>query len=191
MAPLAPILFLLLLTHTSSDAAPVNLVLPRPLQPSLIFSEGEEGPQEVTVRPGHDVTLQCQGPSDSPITVVKWSRSDLDSNPYIFYFRENRSDEDYQRPSHRGRVELRDPEMKNGDASVILKNVTVSDTGTYECVVSVRRNGNRKRNIDPFSVIKLNVRPVSALRSNSWAHLGGRRRGRRTRRWRKPGFTKL
>uniref|UniRef100_A0A8P4G7A4 Ig-like domain-containing protein n=1 Tax=Dicentrarchus labrax TaxID=13489 RepID=A0A8P4G7A4_DICLA len=102
------------------------------------------------LRPGHDVTLQCQGPSDSPITVVKWSRSDLDSNPYIFYFRENRSDEDYQRPSHRGRVELRDPEMKNGDASVILKNVTVSDTGTYECVVSVRRNGNRKRNIDPF-----------------------------------------
>eukprot|EP00064_Thunnus_orientalis_P022494 superscaffoldBa00007615_g22692 len=88
-------------------------------------------------KPGDDVTLQCQSPRDEAYTLLAWSRPDLKTDDYVFFFRDDRSYEHYQHPSFRGRVQLRDPEMKDGDVSVILKNVTINDTGTYKCRVSV------------------------------------------------------
>ncbi|XP_026209001.1 CXADR-like membrane protein [Anabas testudineus] len=84
-------------------------------------------------KPGDDVVLQCDSLRVSAITVLKWIRIDLQLEGYIFFFRENRGYENYQDPSYRDRVELKDPKMKDGDASVILENVTLNDTGTYEC----------------------------------------------------------
>ena len=92
--------------------------------------------QNVTAKPGDNVILQCQSPRDEAITVLEWSRPDL-SDGYVFFYRNKRSYEDYQHPTVRGRVQLRDPEMKGRDVSVILKNVTIKDTETYECHVSV------------------------------------------------------
>uniref|UniRef100_A0A8C4DLB0 Ig-like domain-containing protein n=1 Tax=Dicentrarchus labrax TaxID=13489 RepID=A0A8C4DLB0_DICLA len=92
-------------------------------------------PEEVTAWSGDNVTLHCQGPRNASISVLKWIRTDQESDQYVF-FRGNSSNETSQLRSYRGRVELMDPEMKNGDASVILKNVTVNDTGTYECEIS-------------------------------------------------------
>ncbi|GLD71253.1 coxsackievirus and adenovirus receptor homolog [Lates japonicus] len=90
---------------------------------------------EKTVKPGEDVLLHCQGPRDDTIIMLRWSKPDLKSKLYVFYFKDNRSYEKYQHPSFHGRVELRDPEMKNGDASVILKNVNINDAGRYKCYV--------------------------------------------------------
>ncbi|KAK2863449.1 hypothetical protein Q5P01_002982 [Channa striata] len=55
--------------------------------------------------------------------------------------------------SFKNRVELREPEMKDGDVSVILKKVKIKDAGTYECYV--RTKGNKR----PFylKTITLNV----------------------------------
>uniref|UniRef100_A0A3Q3WYQ7 Ig-like domain-containing protein n=1 Tax=Mola mola TaxID=94237 RepID=A0A3Q3WYQ7_MOLML len=94
-------------------------------------------PEQVTVQPGDDVTLQCPAGTEASIIKLKWTIADLVSKRYVFFFRENRSYEHYQDPSFRGRVGLKDPEMKDGDASVILKKVTVNDTGTYECELSL------------------------------------------------------
>ncbi|XP_026225178.1 butyrophilin subfamily 2 member A1-like isoform X2 [Anabas testudineus] len=90
--------------------------------------------EEIEVKPGVDVTLQCQGPRDADILMLKWIRPDLKSEGYVYYMRENHINKE-QHESYRGRVELKDPEMKDGDVSVILKNVNISDTGTYECYV--------------------------------------------------------
>ncbi|XP_067436523.1 programmed cell death 1 ligand 1-like [Thunnus thynnus] len=95
---------------------------------------------EITVKPGDDVTLQCQSPRGEAITLLMWSRPDLKTDDYVFFFRENRLYEKYQHPSFRGRVQLRDREMKDGNVSVILMNVIINDTGTYECRVS---NGSK------------------------------------------------
>uniref|UniRef100_A0A669ETG2 Ig-like domain-containing protein n=1 Tax=Oreochromis niloticus TaxID=8128 RepID=A0A669ETG2_ORENI len=101
--------------------------------------------QDVQGRVGDDVTLQCQISTDEIISVLKWSRADLNTDGYVYFYRNKRSYENYQHPSFHGRVKLRDPEMKDGDVSLILKNVTFNDTGIYECHVAVRKSGKSKR----------------------------------------------
>lgn len=93
---------------------------------------------ELKVRPGEDSLLQCQSPRGDVIILLEWRRSDLKSDTYVFFFRNQRPYENYQHEFFKGRVELRDPTMKDGDVSVILKNVSTSDTGTYECEITVR-----------------------------------------------------
>ncbi|XP_026209027.1 CD226 antigen-like isoform X2 [Anabas testudineus] len=95
------------------------------------------GQKKMKVKPGDDVSLPCQGPRGADIRVLEWEKPELKTDGYVFFFRERRSYGNYQHPSYCGRVELKDPEMKDGDVSVILKNVTINDTGTYECYVGI------------------------------------------------------
>uniref|UniRef100_A0A667ZGE3 Ig-like domain-containing protein n=1 Tax=Myripristis murdjan TaxID=586833 RepID=A0A667ZGE3_9TELE len=81
-------------------------------------------------RPGDDVTLICQSPG---IIAVEWRRTDLKTPEHVFFYRDRHIDPDYQPPSFKNRVELKDKEMKNGNLSMILKNVKKEDSGTYEC----------------------------------------------------------
>ncbi|XP_038588372.1 coxsackievirus and adenovirus receptor homolog [Micropterus salmoides] len=121
---------------------------------SWIFVLCQETP-ELKVKPGEDATLQCQGHRDADIEVIKWIRPDLKSDDgYVFFFREERSYENYQHESYRGRVELQDPEMKDGDASVILQNVNINDAGTYECRVREEKETGQAK---PISIIRLKV----------------------------------
>nr|XP_024657026.1 muscle M-line assembly protein unc-89-like [Maylandia zebra] len=101
--------------------------------------------QDVQGRVGDDVTLQCQISTEEIISVLKWSRADLNTDGYVYFYRNKRSYENYQHPSFHGRVKLRDPEMKDGDVSLILMNVTFNDTGMYECHIAVRKSGRSKR----------------------------------------------
>uniref|UniRef100_A0A3P8QRC0 Ig-like domain-containing protein n=1 Tax=Astatotilapia calliptera TaxID=8154 RepID=A0A3P8QRC0_ASTCA len=91
------------------------------------------GHTDITVRCGQDVTLHCQDPRGVNITLLEWSIPEIKSDGYVFFYRIRHSYESYQHERFKGRVELSDPSMKNGDVSVILKNVNVNDTGTYEC----------------------------------------------------------
>lgn len=94
---------------------------------------------------GEDATLQCWGFADAPIELLEWSRPEL--TDYVWYYREQRSYEKYQHLSYKGRVKLRDPDMKNGDVSVILKEVTFNDAGRYECFVGTRRTRDKRSSI--------------------------------------------
>uniref|UniRef100_A0A3Q3LMU6 Ig-like domain-containing protein n=1 Tax=Mastacembelus armatus TaxID=205130 RepID=A0A3Q3LMU6_9TELE len=102
------------------------------------------------LKPGEDVVLQCQGPTDAEIVMFRWVRPDLQSEDFVFIYKDGRLDENRQHEAFRGRVELRDPEMKDGDFSVILKNVRISDTGSYECYVGT--NGNKPKLINNISL---------------------------------------
>ncbi|XP_026182047.1 myelin-oligodendrocyte glycoprotein-like [Mastacembelus armatus] len=92
------------------------------------------GQRTITAEPGQNVTLTCRAPNSSEIRTVEWTRPDLDPKE-IFVYRDGRFDPDNQHPSVKERVELKDSQMKDGDVSVTLKNVTFNDTGTYECRV--------------------------------------------------------
>ncbi|KAL3050903.1 hypothetical protein OYC64_001222 [Pagothenia borchgrevinki] len=113
--------------------------------------------QEVRAKPGGDVPLQCNSSTHAAITKLEWSRPELEED-YVFFFRDNRLSESYQDPRYRGRVELKDPEMKNGDASVLLKNVNTDDSGTYECwVITSQTRRRRAADEKPVSSVHLIV----------------------------------
>ncbi|XP_078147813.1 junctional adhesion molecule-like [Centroberyx gerrardi] len=133
---------------------------------TLYLVSSSHGPQELTAHPGQDVTLKCQGPNNAPVIALEWTRPDLKPPEYVFLYRDEQSDPTHQNPSFADRVELLDGEMKNGDASVILKNVNRNDAGTYECHCSTGGKRRSKRaNIDsePSSIINLKVEEPGAM----------------------------
>uniref|UniRef100_A0A671U3Q4 Ig-like domain-containing protein n=1 Tax=Sparus aurata TaxID=8175 RepID=A0A671U3Q4_SPAAU len=83
-------------------------------------------------RVGQDVTLECQA-GDVTTEAAEWTRSDLRPPKDILFWRDGRSDPTHQHSSFTGRVQLVDGELKNGNMSLILKNVRREDVGTYEC----------------------------------------------------------
>ncbi|CAB1423392.1 unnamed protein product [Pleuronectes platessa] len=123
----------------------------------LLCLSAAAGQQETTVKPGDNATLQCHCPSHAVVTMLEWTKQKPKLDRYVFFYRNNRLIKDYQHPSFQGRVELRDPEMKDGDVSVTLKNVTVNDAGTYKCTI-VSKTENSERSTTEFSsLVSLNV----------------------------------
>ncbi|XP_033182549.1 G-protein coupled receptor GRL101-like [Anabas testudineus] len=131
----------------------------------------------ITAEPGETVTLPCEQPH-TMIFNVKWIRPDLNqtnivfspTDPhYIFMDIEDDYNLEHQHESFKNRVQLKDSEMTDGDMSLILRNVTVNDTGTYECRVSghrSRRVSSQFIHIDSLytswfiRIIHLDVRPL-------------------------------
>uniref|UniRef100_A0A3Q1FFT3 Ig-like domain-containing protein n=1 Tax=Acanthochromis polyacanthus TaxID=80966 RepID=A0A3Q1FFT3_9TELE len=109
---------------------------------SLLSSSAQE---LITAERGQDVILPCKAPKNIIIKAVEWRRPGLDPDHVLFY-RDGHLDLDNQHPSYQNRVDLQDKEMKDGDVSLILKNVTMEDTGKYEC--RVFEEGNK----DPISI---------------------------------------
>ncbi|XP_025761117.1 programmed cell death 1 ligand 1 isoform X3 [Oreochromis niloticus] len=115
----------------------------------------------MTAEPGQNITLTCRAPNNNNIVVLEWSRADL-VEKYVLLLRDELFDLENQHPSFRNRVELQDRQMKDGDVSLILKDVTINDTGTYECRVVQRGTKHRKRAVlknDPISIVTLKVDP--------------------------------
>ncbi|CAK6978873.1 selection and upkeep of intraepithelial T-cells protein 7-like [Scomber scombrus] len=112
----------------------------------------------VTVRPGDDVTLPCEAPNSVTITAVEWIRPDPER--YVYLKSDGHLNTADQDPSYVNRVQLKDDEMKNGELSLILKNVNSNDGGRYECRSKILNEGRRKRGLidgKPISIVYLKV----------------------------------
>uniref|UniRef100_A0A3Q1FT44 Ig-like domain-containing protein n=1 Tax=Acanthochromis polyacanthus TaxID=80966 RepID=A0A3Q1FT44_9TELE len=108
----------------------------------------------ITAERGQDVILTCKVPNNNnnnkTITAVEWIRPRLDPEHVLFY-RDGHLDPDNQHPSYQNRVDLQNKELKDGDFSLILKNVTMEDNGRYECWVF------EKGKNEPINTITLEV----------------------------------
>ncbi|CAI5660408.1 unnamed protein product [Oreochromis niloticus] len=114
----------------------------------------------ITAESGQNITLTCRAANNN-IIVVEWSRPDLEPD-YVLLYRDERFDPENQHLSFKNRVDLRDRQMKDGDVSLILKDVRSADNGTYECRVFMRGANRRKRahlKTEPITTIRLNVLP--------------------------------
>ncbi|KAF3698216.1 Programmed cell death 1 ligand 1 [Channa argus] len=94
-----------------------------------------------------------------PIIAVEWTTTNLTYPQYVLFFSDGHSDKTHQYPSFEGRVDLMDKKMKNGNLSIIIKNVSSSDSGIYECRVSSGGSRRKRANInsEPIATITLQV----------------------------------
>ncbi|XP_015237646.1 PREDICTED: ICOS ligand-like [Cyprinodon variegatus] len=126
-----------------------------------LFSVTATSQKNITASPGQNVSLPCRVPNNKPAFIVKWTRPDLEPE-YVLLYRDEQLDPEKQHPSYQNRVDLQDRQMKDGDVSLVLKNLTTNDRGTYECRVFQREaNGRKRRTLtsDPISSIFLDVAP--------------------------------
>ncbi|XP_047443769.1 CD226 antigen-like isoform X2 [Mugil cephalus] len=98
------------------------------------------GQINITAESGQTVSLPCKALNTEPVSVVDWSRTDVQPEQDLLLYRDDQFDPDYQHPSYKNRVDLQDKQMKDGDVSLILKDVTTDDSGTYTCYVQTKTN---------------------------------------------------
>ncbi|KAL4008126.1 hypothetical protein ACER0C_001978 [Sarotherodon galilaeus] len=123
----------------------------------LIFASADQ--KIFTAESGQNVTLPCRAPNITvPIRAVEWFRLDQ-LEGHVLMYREEQFVSFNQRPSFVNRVDLQDRRMKDGDVSLVLKDVTRNDTGTYQCYVIQRETNHRKSVVEHISIIYLSVVP--------------------------------
>ncbi|XP_005950769.1 programmed cell death 1 ligand 1-like [Haplochromis burtoni] len=114
--------------------------------------------KNITAESGQSVTLTCRAPNNNN-DIVEWCRADLEPK-HVLVYRGGNLVSDEQHPSFKDRVDLQGRQMKDGDVSLIVMNLTINDTGTYECRAFTSGTNCRKkanRSVEPISIINLSV----------------------------------
>ncbi|XP_035850141.1 myelin-oligodendrocyte glycoprotein-like [Sander lucioperca] len=92
--------------------------------------------QSIVALVGNDITLPCpvKPATDTVNEMLEWSRPDL--NPRFVHVRHSGDDRLVdQNPSYKERTSVSIDGLKQGDASLTLSKVKLSDEGTYICFI--------------------------------------------------------
>uniref|UniRef100_A0A672FP36 Ig-like domain-containing protein n=1 Tax=Salarias fasciatus TaxID=181472 RepID=A0A672FP36_SALFA len=115
---------------------------------------------------GQNVTLPCQVLNYSgTFDAVMWNRPDLEKNHYVFLFKDGHINPEDQHDIYKNRVELKDRTMKDGDVSLIVKEVTFNDSGIFQCFIQRETNNTDTDNNELITSISLSVVPPGQRRT--------------------------
>lgn len=85
---------------------------------------------------GQDLVLWCLGEAHRKLYILQWGKVGSEQLGYVFFFRNGRVYDIYQHRDFHNRVRMLDPSVTNGNGSVIIRKIGVSDAGLYECVMA-------------------------------------------------------
>lgn len=140
------------------------LLLPAILFPANAVKFSIVGPDRPVVGVvGGTVTLECHLEPKEPIDkmTVRWLKSDLDFAVHMF--RNGKDETNTQDDDYRGRTELFKDQMVEGNASLRIKDIRVTDEGNYICSVD---NGV------VFEETPINLK-VGGLGHDHWIYIRG------------------
>ncbi|XP_014877523.1 uncharacterized protein LOC106939591 isoform X2 [Poecilia latipinna] len=130
---------------------------------SVVFmqfvSAADQNNTPINVKHGNDVILPCEDPDQGEITVIEWSRTDLGPSKFVLLYKDKKINPEAQHPSYRNRVDLK--QMDKGDVSLLLKDTTTNDIGTYECRTTTGKHA--KKLISTVSLVVSEPFPVWAI----------------------------
>ncbi|XP_031707454.1 butyrophilin subfamily 1 member A1-like [Anarrhichthys ocellatus] len=125
-------------------------------------------PETVLALAGGDVTLPCNFsiPASEDFPTVEWSKEGLQPN-VVFLYRDGCETPEMKNPAFRYRTSLITKELKNGNVSLRISNVQLTDAGKYQCM--------RLWKEDPWdiTVVELVVGAVSEPKLSVTAAEGG------------------
>ncbi|XP_014859276.1 PREDICTED: butyrophilin subfamily 1 member A1-like isoform X1 [Poecilia mexicana] len=124
---------------------------------SVVFmqfvSAADQNNTTIKAEPGENVILTCKDPDQGKITIAEWKRTDLGTE-YVLLYKDYQLDPGAQHPSYRDRVDLLCIQLRKGDVSLLLKDTTTNDSGTYECRIDTEKHVG-----ELISTISLQVSP--------------------------------
>uniref|UniRef100_A0A3B3CRH9 Ig-like domain-containing protein n=1 Tax=Oryzias melastigma TaxID=30732 RepID=A0A3B3CRH9_ORYME len=103
----------------------------------------------------------CRNENINQVFLLEWTKPNLKGEETVFLYRSDGILLD-QHESFRNRVSLKNSQMKDGDLSVVLENVKIEDSGTYQCRI-LQENGSQRR----WSLISsIHLQVLDLLRRN-------------------------
>ncbi|XP_068559797.1 golgin subfamily A member 6-like protein 22 [Cebidichthys violaceus] len=110
--------------------------------------------QPIVAMVGDDTVLPCQlvPVMNAFVMTVEWARQDLDP-PFVLLWRDGMVLASMKHPSYRGRTSLSTDRLEDGDVSLKLSSVRISDEGRYRCFIP---------GLQKYSTVQLVVGAVSS-----------------------------
>ncbi|XP_040929396.1 myelin-oligodendrocyte glycoprotein-like isoform X2 [Betta splendens] len=128
-------------------------------------------PRLISSAPGDDVVLRChlEPPVDIQALTVEWSKPDLQPDPwdplrrvqYVHVHRNGGEVTDMKLRSYAGRTELLTEQLRHGDVSLKILNVTLADAARYRCFIPKLKSAVREATVQ--LVVDANLLKTSTL----------------------------
>lgn len=99
-------------------------------------------PQPIVAASGDSVVLPCHLEPSINVeeTVVEWTRQDPSHVTFVHVYRDHVEVMDMKTASYRGRTALFIGELKHGNISLRITEVTEADEGSYRCFIPTLRS---------------------------------------------------
>uniref|UniRef100_A0A3P9MPN1 Ig-like domain-containing protein n=1 Tax=Oryzias latipes TaxID=8090 RepID=A0A3P9MPN1_ORYLA len=148
---------------------------------------GSDNP--IIVAPGQDVILPCRLELEMDLLhkTIEWSKEGSKTEParrrswktYVFLYRRGIQISAMMMQLYIQRTSLFDERLRHGDVSLKIMNVTLDDSGTYECFLPERDQRAKVQLVVSkfgiqFSSVSVSIHPSgpwSRTRNLSWTHL--------------------